>query len=122
MTSLLNAFNGCSSLTEVDLSNWNTGSVTNMNNMFRNCSKLTTSLVIMNSSTTYSNMFYGINNTSSASITLYYVGDNLETADINESTETLVNNMKGTNTKVFIGGCYGAYCTPTGDVNDEGTV
>ena len=34
-------FNGCSSLTTLDLSGWNTGSVTNMTYMFRNCSSLT---------------------------------------------------------------------------------
>ena len=35
-------FNGCSSLTTLDLSSWNTSNVTNMSMMFKNCNKLTT--------------------------------------------------------------------------------
>ena len=34
-------FRGCSSLTSLDLSSFNTSSVTGMNNMFANCSSLT---------------------------------------------------------------------------------
>ena len=37
-----NMFNGCSSLTTLDISNWNTFYVTNMSSMFTGCYKLTT--------------------------------------------------------------------------------
>jgi surface protein len=35
-------FQYCSNLTSLDVSNWNTSKVTNMNNMFHNCKTLTT--------------------------------------------------------------------------------
>lgn len=35
-----NTFDGCSGLTELDLSNWDTGNVTTMQNMFNGCSSL----------------------------------------------------------------------------------
>ena len=38
---MLNMFNGCSSLTSLDLSSFDTSNVTNMNNMFNGCSSLT---------------------------------------------------------------------------------
>ena len=41
VTSMLAMFDGCSSLTSLDLSNFNTGMVTNMNLMFNGCSGLT---------------------------------------------------------------------------------
>jgi surface protein len=34
-------FQGCNQLTQLDLSNWDTKNVTNMNNMFTNCKSLT---------------------------------------------------------------------------------
>ena len=37
----INMFNGCSSLTYIDVSNFNTAAVTSMNNMFYGCSSLT---------------------------------------------------------------------------------
>ena len=36
-----NAFNGCSSVKELDVSNWDTSKVTTIWQMFQNCSKLT---------------------------------------------------------------------------------
>lgn len=41
VTNMLAMFQGCSGLTELDLSNWNTSNVTNMQDMFINCSSLT---------------------------------------------------------------------------------
>ena len=59
-------FWGCSNLTNLDLSNFNTSKVTVITNMFRGCSKLI-SLDIRNfdfsNVTSYSNMFYGISTT-----------------------------------------------------------
>ena len=41
VTNMFNMFNNCSSLTELDLSNFNTKTVTNMQGMFRYCKALT---------------------------------------------------------------------------------
>ena len=41
LTNMNNMFNGCKSLTQLDVSNWNTENVTNMSYMFNNCSSLT---------------------------------------------------------------------------------
>ena len=40
ITDMSNLFNGCSSLTTLDLSKWNISNVTNMQNMFLGCSTL----------------------------------------------------------------------------------
>ena len=42
VTSMQQMFNGCSALTSLDVSNFDTSKVTNMNNMFNGCSSLTT--------------------------------------------------------------------------------
>ena len=41
VTTMSSMFYGCSSLTSLDVSNWKTSSVTTMGSMFQNCSKLT---------------------------------------------------------------------------------
>lgn len=41
LTTMSNMFRGCNSLTEIDLSNFNTSKVTDMNNAFRECKSLT---------------------------------------------------------------------------------
>ena len=41
VTNMSDMFNGCSSLTSLDLSGWNTSNVTNMEYMFYDCSSLT---------------------------------------------------------------------------------
>lgn len=60
VTTMNNTFNGCSSLTSLDLSSWDTSSVTSMYSMFYGCSSLT-SLDVSNfdtsSVTTMANMF-----------------------------------------------------------------
>ena len=62
VTSTEYMFNGCNSLTNLDLSNFNTSNVTSMSNMFNGCSSLAT-LNISNFNTSnvtdMSNMFYG---------------------------------------------------------------
>ena len=40
ITDMYAIFSGCSSLTSLDMSGWNTSNVTNMSYMFRNCSSL----------------------------------------------------------------------------------
>jgi surface protein len=58
-------FNDCSSLSELDLSNWNTINVSNMSYMFNDCSSLS-ELDLSNFDTSnvndMSSMFYGCNN------------------------------------------------------------
>ena len=41
ITNMKDIFNGCKSLTSLDLSGWNTSKVTSMQNMFNSCSSLT---------------------------------------------------------------------------------
>ena len=64
ITDMKDMFNGCSSLTELDLSNWDVGNVTNMSYMFYYCSQLT-QLDVSNWNTSnvtnISYMFYGCN-------------------------------------------------------------
>jgi surface protein len=55
-------FDNCSSLTTLDVSNWDTSSVTTMSDMFRGCSSLTTLDVSnwnVSKVTNMSSMFYG---------------------------------------------------------------
>ena len=42
ITNAMNMFNGCTALTSINTSNWDTSNVTNMNNMFRLCNLLAT--------------------------------------------------------------------------------
>jgi surface protein len=64
ITNISKMFNNCSSLTELDLSSFNTINVTNMGNMFQDCSSLT-SLNIQNFNskniTFMNNIFSGVN-------------------------------------------------------------
>ena len=139
VTSMAQLFYRCSSLTELDLSNFDTSNVTrmegmftsclelvnlnlgdfdtsnvvNMNQMFFNNRKLITSITIKNiSSPTYNEIFSYAATAEGASITVYYVGDNPETTDVNESTYDLVEAMIATGTgNITNGGCKGDYCT-----------
>ena len=76
-------FYGCSSLTTLDVSNFNTDNVTSMFSMFTNCSSLTT-LDLSNfkteNVTSMNNMFYGC-----SSLQTIYVGDNWTTKNVTES-------------------------------------
>ena len=65
-TSINYMFNNCKSLTSIDLSNWNTSNVTGMNATFKDCSSLT-SITLGNNFDTSKvtnmlGMFYGCNN------------------------------------------------------------
>ena len=80
-------FHSCSSLTSLDLSSFNTSKVTNMSNMFSDCSKLTTTINIMNTgATSYSSMFSNAATDPSAHIIIGYTTD----------TETIATDMKNT--------------------------
>ena len=58
VTDMAYMFGACSSLTSLDLSNFNTEKINNMSEMFYGCSSLTTTIDIMNANVTdYSSMF-----------------------------------------------------------------
>ena len=86
-------FYGCSSLTSLDLSNFNTGNVTNMNVMFRNCSKLT-SLDLSNFNTEkVTNMNNILTNTPSLT--------NIGAVYCNSSTINKISNLVTTNATIW---------------------
>ena len=67
-------FSYCSSLTILGLGSFNTSNVTNMQNMFSRCSKLTTTININCSRVTnYSSIFYGAATDPNAKITVNYI-------------------------------------------------
>ena len=104
VTNMTGMFSGCSSLTSLDLSNFNTSSVTKYsaysqesNGMFYNCSKLITTINIMNANVTnYTGMFSGAATDPNAQITVNYIA----------AASTLVDNMiatKSSNSNVVRG-------------------
>ena len=89
-------FSICSSLTTLDLSSFNTSNVTNMYRMFLQCSSLTTTINIMNTNTTYKNMFTDAATASGSKITVNYIA----------AASTLVDQMiatKSSNSNVVKG-------------------
>ena len=104
VTNMTGMFSGCSSLTSLDLSNFNTSSVTKYsaysqesNGMFYNCSKLITTINIMNANVTnYTGMFSGAATDPNAQITVNYIA----------AASTLVDSMiatKSSNSNVVKG-------------------
>ena len=83
VTNMGNMFYNCSALTSLDLSGWDTSKVTNMYNMFYDCRSLT-SLDIsgwnISNVTNMSNMFYGCSNLSDT-LTIRMVGCSQTTID-----------------------------------------
>ena len=77
-TNMCYMFNGCSSLTSLDLSNFNTSNVANMSHMFANCSGLT-SLNLGNfntdNATNMSNMFNGCSSLTSLDLSSFNTGN-----------------------------------------------
>ena len=65
ITNAMNMFNGCTALTSIDTSNWDTSNVTNMNNMFRLCNLLATLDVSSWKVDSVTNMSYIFNGCSS---------------------------------------------------------
>ena len=90
-------FDGCSKLTSLDLSSFNTSQVTNMSYMFRNCSKLTSlDVSSFNTSqvTNMSYMFYGY-----SALTTIYVSELWDTTKVTSSSSMFRNctNLVGGN-------------------------
>ena len=75
-------FNGCANLTTLDVSNFNTSNVTDMNRMFYNCNKLT-SLDVSNFDT---NKVTDMNN-------MFYICNKLTSLDVSNFNTSNVTNM-----------------------------
>jgi surface protein len=106
-TTMANMFNGCSSLSVINVDSWNTPNLTDTSNMFRNCSSLVTlDLIDFNVSniTSYDGMFEGC-----SSLTEIYCY-NQETYDF---LQNAVNAAGLSNCTVYCDVCSG------GDEPDE---
>ena len=98
-------FSECRSLTELDLSNFDTSNVTNFNNMFQGCTSLT-SLNISNVTTMYE-MFSGCSKLKSLDLSnfntiqatnmekMFYSCSELTSLDLSNFNTSKVTNMKG---------------------------
>jgi len=81
VTNMQNLFSGCSGLTKIDISNWDTSNVTNMNNLFANC----TSFTDLNDYVPYLDTS---SLTNISRIFLYYAGEELDVRNFNTSNVT----------------------------------
>ena len=83
VTSMYYMFYGCNGLTSLDLSGWNTSKVNNMNSMFSNCNNLT-SLDLSNFNTSnvtnMSWMFYGCTSLTSLTLSDWVISDATDTS------------------------------------------
>ena len=114
-TSMLSMFQYCSSLTSLDLSNWNVGAVTNMNAMFRGCSSLTTldlSNWKVDSVTNMANMFYSCSKLTTLNLSNWNVGAVTNMSSMFYSCSSLTslntstwNTSKVTNMNAMFSGC-----------------
>ena len=112
VTNMQNMFLGCSSLTSLDVSNFNTQNVTNMQGMFQNCSSLT-SLDVSNFNTqNVTNMQYMFWNCSS--LTLINLGDKFDASKVSSvqnmfqfcnSLETITGNIKNLSISLNLSSC-----------------
>ena len=73
VTNMNSMFGICSSLTSLDLSSFNTAKVKSMYGMFYKCEFLTTTINIMNVNTSYSMTFYNAATASGSKITVNYI-------------------------------------------------
>ncbi len=89
VTSMFIMFQGCSSLTSLDVSNFDTKNVTNMNGMFYSCSSLI-SLDVSNFDTS------NVTNT----VCMFYHCSNLKSIDVSNFNTSNVTNMQN-----MFGGC-----------------
>ena len=103
VTNMSGMFNGCLSLTSLDLSTFDTSKVTTFGNyynlgMFYSCSKLTTTISMMNANVTdYTAMFSGAATDSGAIITVNYIADASTLVDSMIATKSSNSNVvKGT--------------------------
>lgn len=115
-----NVFSGCSSLTSLDVSGWNTSNVTSMTNMFRNCYSLTSlDLSGFNTSkvTGMGNLFYSCSSLTSLDLSgwdtgcvtsmnyMFYGCKNLKTIRMKGCSQETVDKIKAQLAKDYIYGC-----------------
>ena len=102
VTEMRGMFSNCSSLTTLDLSNFNTSKVTKFGSdgytsgMFAGCSKLTTTISIMNANVTadnYKYMFYNAATDPNAQITVNYIADASTLVDSMIATKSSNSNV-----------------------------
>ena len=87
-------FRGCSSLTSLDLSSFNTSNVTDMQYMFYSCSSLTTTINIMSTGVTnYTDMFLIVATEPGACITVNYIADASALVDNMIATKSASSNV-----------------------------
>ena len=112
VTSMESMFNNCSSLTILDLTPWNTANVTDMDSLFNGCTGLTTIYVGMNWSTenvsSSENMFNGCTELVGGMGTVY---------DENYIDKTYARIDGGEETPGYFSEAY-----MVGDVNDDSSV
>ena len=109
LTNMAEMFNGCTNLTTLDVSNWDTSNVTNMGSTFNNCFNLQT-LDVSNWDTSrvtdMGAMFFGCNNLQALDVSkwdtssvtsmgnMFYNCYNLKTLDLSNWDTSLVTNMQ----------------------------
>ena len=94
VTDMSYMFSGCSSLINLDLSGFNTSKVTNMYSMFYYCSKLQTQINIVNiNTTTYNYMFSTAATDPNAKIVVNYITDASELVDKMIATKSANSNV-----------------------------
>ena len=89
-------FSECSSLANIDgASNWDTSSVTNMSQMFRNCRNASGTIQILGNPTSYSSAFSDAATGSGAQITVNYGSGTTNIDAIIATKSTNSNVVKG---------------------------
>lgn len=87
-------FSGCKSLTNLDLSKWDTSNVTDMSYMFNSCNNLSGEITIMNPNvTSYTYMFTGCSTNSPAKFIVNYKSDCKDIAQKIVNTKTSNSNV-----------------------------
>ena len=95
VTSMKSMFYKCSSLTNLDLSSFNTTKVTNISYMFNSCSKLQTEITITGTSiTNYANMFSNALTDVNAYVIINYSSEAESIAQGMKSTAPTSNQSK----------------------------
>ena len=84
-------FESCANLTSLDLSSFNISNVISMNNIFSSCTKLQTTINILNKNTTFDNILINALTDESANVTIGYKA---ETKGIAEAMKETAGNNK----------------------------
>ena len=89
-----NMFSGRTNITSIDLSGVNTSRMTNTNAMFKNCTKLTCTILIHNAFVkNYSEMFKGCSTATGSKVTVNYKSAGKTTATNMVATKDSTSNV-----------------------------